>query len=242
MIQHQTVRNRQAMATRLDYIFLDNDHIQMCKKTVTKFGNSNHYLVWCSLYHNNETPRPTLWKLNPRMLENMFISKKIEAELMDENAFSDWDYYKNRCQSIYRACKLPTAPDTCIQKLYKRLTELNNKIAANPQLTNLNIVVIQLNTKLQDKLKLLTKKWQLISNVKWLVRNPETLELEDRLDILQYIRDQFEAIYQDEPVEAEAIEAITDDLLTVSQQQNRMLVKEFSIQEIKDTINKLPKL
>ncbi|CAG8815026.1 14063_t:CDS:1, partial [Racocetra fulgida] len=32
---YQTVRNGRSMATRLDYIFLDNDNIQMCKKSET---------------------------------------------------------------------------------------------------------------------------------------------------------------------------------------------------------------
>src|SRR6185437_2500443 len=165
---HQTVKNGHSMATRLDYIFLDNDHIQMCKKSETKFGNSDHLLVWCSLYRNHETPKPTLWKLNTRMLDNPFISKEIKDDLKNMEATSDWDYYKVRCQSIFRACKPPTTPETRIQKIHKRITELNNKMARNPQLMDLSIVVEQLNLELQDELKLLTKKWQLRSNVKWL--------------------------------------------------------------------------
>src|SRR5260364_158463 len=262
---HQTVRDRRTMATRLDYIFLDNDHFQLCKKSETKFGNSDHLLVWCSLYQNQETPKPTLWKLNPRMLNNTFISKELEADLKDEKAISDWDYYKVRCQSIYRACKPPTALETHIQKLNKKIMELNNKMARNPQLADLSIVVMQLNSELQEELKLLTKKWQLRSNIKWLeegekstkyffeqykartsreatdlVRNPELPGSLDRVDILQYIRDQFEQIYQDEPVDAEAVEALTADIPLVSQQQNKELTKEIKLQEIIDTIDKLP--
>ncbi|CAG8850033.1 42695_t:CDS:1, partial [Gigaspora margarita] len=55
-----------------------------------------------------------------------------------------------------------------------------------------------------------------------------------------YIRDQFEALYQDELVETKVIEAITNDFLTVSQQQNKALVKKISIQKIMNTIDKLP--
>ncbi|CAG8560135.1 2938_t:CDS:2 [Gigaspora margarita] len=36
-------------------------------------------------------------------------------------------------------------------------SELNNKMPINPQITDLSIVVAQLNSKLQNKLKLLTK-------------------------------------------------------------------------------------
>ncbi|CAG8767704.1 905_t:CDS:2, partial [Gigaspora margarita] len=86
----------------------------LCKKSETKFRNSDHLLVWCSLYQNQETPKPILWKLNPRMLNNTFISKELEADLKDKKATSDWDYYKIRCQSIYRACKPPTTPETLL--------------------------------------------------------------------------------------------------------------------------------
>ncbi|CAG8769665.1 24081_t:CDS:2 [Gigaspora margarita] len=111
---------------------------KLCKKSETKFRNLDHLLVWCSLYQNQETPKPTLWKLNSRMLNNTFISKELEANLKDEKATSDWDYYKVRCQSIYRACKSPTTPETCIQKLNKKIIELNNKMAKNLQLADLN--------------------------------------------------------------------------------------------------------
>ncbi|CAG8832459.1 12210_t:CDS:1, partial [Gigaspora margarita] len=49
------------------------------------------------------------------------------------------------------ACKPPTAPETCIQKIYKRLTKLNNKMAKNSQLTDLSIVVAQLKLELQEE-------------------------------------------------------------------------------------------
>ncbi|CAG8839775.1 18481_t:CDS:2, partial [Gigaspora margarita] len=91
---NQTVRNRHSMATRLDYIFLNNDHIWMCKKSETKFGNSDQLHVWYSLYQNQETPKATLWKLNSHMLNNPFISKEIVADLRDKEATLDWDYYK----------------------------------------------------------------------------------------------------------------------------------------------------
>ncbi|CAG8573621.1 4806_t:CDS:2 [Gigaspora margarita] len=71
------------------------------------------------------------------------------------------------------------------------------------------------------------------------IRNPALPATSDRSEILQYIRDQFEALYQDKPVDIEAIEALTNDLLSVLQQQNKALIKEISLQEITDTINRL---
>ncbi|CAG8782452.1 290_t:CDS:2, partial [Gigaspora rosea] len=66
--------------------------------------------------------------------------------------------------------------------------------------------------------------------------------IEDWLEILQYIRDQFEVLYQDEPVEIKAIEALTTDFSSVSLQQNEVLIKEISLQEVMDTIDKLPNI
>ncbi|CAG8734360.1 23683_t:CDS:2 [Gigaspora margarita] len=65
-----------------------------------------------------------------------------------------------------------------------------------------------------------------------IVRNPASPATSDRSEILQYIRDQFEALYQDEPVDIEAIEAFTNDLPSVSQQQNKALIKEISLRKL----------
>ncbi|CAG8764635.1 27154_t:CDS:2 [Gigaspora margarita] len=73
-----------------------------------------------------------------------------------------------------------------------------------------------------------------------IVRNLASPASSDRSEILQYIRDQFEAIYQDELVDIEAKEALTDNLSSVSQQQNKALIKEISLQKITDTIDRLP--
>ncbi|CAG8633272.1 16176_t:CDS:2, partial [Gigaspora rosea] len=61
-----------------------------------------------------------------------------------------------------------------------------------------------------------------------LVRNPELPAVKNQLEILQYIRDQFEVLYQDEPAEINAIEALTSDLPSVSSQQNEALIKKLA--------------
>ncbi|CAG8559543.1 31797_t:CDS:2 [Gigaspora margarita] len=73
-----------------------------------------------------------------------------------------------------------------------------------------------------------------------IVRNPALPASSNRSEILQYIRYQFEALYQDEPVNIEAIEALTNDLLSELQQQNKALIKEISLQKITNTIDRLP--
>ncbi|CAG8763601.1 21280_t:CDS:2, partial [Gigaspora margarita] len=85
----------------------------------------------------------------------------------------------------------PTTPETHIQKIHKRITELNNKMARNPQLMDLSIVY----------------KMQTSQEATNIVRNLASPASSNRSEILQFIRDQFEASYQDEQIDIEAIEA-----------------------------------
>ncbi|CAG8786118.1 8831_t:CDS:2, partial [Racocetra fulgida] len=156
---------------------------------------------------------------------------KLE-ELME--GFTDTAYVSQTKPFVTYYQTPPTAPETRIHKLHKKITELNNKMAMNPQLSDLSIVITQLNSELQEELKLQTEKWQLRSNIKW-------LEAGEKLEILQYIKEQFAILYRAEPIDLEAAEALTEDLPSVSQQQNTALIKEISLQEITETIDKLPK-
>ncbi|CAG8645222.1 6646_t:CDS:2, partial [Gigaspora rosea] len=62
------------------------------QKIETKFGNLDHLLVCCSLYQNRETAKPTLWKLNSCMLDNLFIAKEIKEDLKEAEEALDWDF------------------------------------------------------------------------------------------------------------------------------------------------------
>ncbi|CAG8554247.1 13737_t:CDS:2 [Dentiscutata erythropus] len=44
----QTTRGNNAMATRLDYIFVKENYIQFCQDVKTQFGNSDHLFVECT--------------------------------------------------------------------------------------------------------------------------------------------------------------------------------------------------
>ncbi|CAG8569943.1 10928_t:CDS:1, partial [Cetraspora pellucida] len=41
----QKIKNNSTMATKLDYIFIDNNNVQFCKQVNTKFENSDYLLV-----------------------------------------------------------------------------------------------------------------------------------------------------------------------------------------------------
>src|SRR5690242_17530375 len=61
---YQNTRGGHKMATRLDYIFIDANHGQYCKKVATYFGNSDHLLVECELYLSSVQSRPKQWRFD----------------------------------------------------------------------------------------------------------------------------------------------------------------------------------
>ncbi|CAG8662006.1 11033_t:CDS:2, partial [Scutellospora calospora] len=90
----QKVKNGQTMTTKLDYIFIDEDYAHLCHRTETRYGNSDHLLI-------------------PRMKE------EIIEELLNVKCKEDWDLFKTRIQSIFRAYKPPPKPESRLQKLNK---------------------------------------------------------------------------------------------------------------------------
>ena len=49
-------------------------------------------------------------------------------------------------------------------------------------------------------------------------------------DILQYIKDQYSEIYREEVISLESVDAITENLLQVSQKLNKSIVKEIILE------------
>ncbi|CAG8496033.1 38179_t:CDS:2, partial [Gigaspora margarita] len=82
---YQKTRGQNLMATRLDYIFVEDQYAQYCKRTFTKFGNSDHLMV---VMHN-----------------------EIINELNMVQSQRNWDIYKNKIQAIIRTTELPKAPE-----------------------------------------------------------------------------------------------------------------------------------
>ncbi|CAG8623972.1 13814_t:CDS:2, partial [Gigaspora rosea] len=144
--------------------------------------------------------------------------KEIKKDLKEAEEALDWDFQKVQCQSIFRACKPPTNPETCIQKIHKRITELNNKMAKNPQLDDLK------DGEKSTKYFFEQYKSKSSREATNLVRDPTKPTVVDHLEILYYTRNKFEALYQAELIDENAVKALMEDLPS----------------EILDTIDKLP--
>ncbi|CAG8780256.1 3799_t:CDS:2, partial [Gigaspora margarita] len=112
----QKVRNGGTMLTRLDYVFLDDEHMQLCKKVDTLFGSSNH-------------------ALNPKTVQ------EISQELKENSDDTDWDFSKIKIQSIVQAFKLPPVSEKRIKKINKRINELKRNAGDWPwDLQSLNAI------------------------------------------------------------------------------------------------------
>ena len=130
---------------------------------------------------------------------------------------------------------------------------------------NLNIVIAQLETDLQKELSILSDKWQIRSNVRWIedgekstkyfydrfkqrhdskatsdIKDPEAQATKDPLEALDYIKRYFESVYKTKAFDSSEVEAFTNKLPEISHEQNSLLTKEISTEEIIEVINSLP--
>ncbi|CAG8728149.1 17919_t:CDS:2, partial [Dentiscutata erythropus] len=132
-------RDNQRMATRLDYIFIEDQYVQNCTLTYMRFGNSDHLLVESELNFAKISLKAAYWKLNIKSLENAHITSAPSK-----------------------------APESSINKQSKKITNLECKIACGEVNPNLELMVEQYKRKLQDELTNLANKWQIRSGACWL--------------------------------------------------------------------------
>ncbi|CAG8565192.1 1632_t:CDS:2 [Dentiscutata erythropus] len=138
---YQKTKGHNIIATRLDYIFVEEQYAQCCKKTCTRFGNSDHLLVESELTFGKNISR---------------------------SGQRCWDLFKNKLQSILKTTRTPQGSKNIIRRLNKKITRLENKIAEDQNLLDLQLVVKKLKGKLQDELTELANKWQIWSKAKWI--------------------------------------------------------------------------
>ncbi|CAG8780011.1 4245_t:CDS:2, partial [Gigaspora rosea] len=61
------------------------------KKVTTKFGNSDHLLVACTLNSKTKTFGTPIWKVDKGSFSNDLLTKELQAELGSEDAPENWD-------------------------------------------------------------------------------------------------------------------------------------------------------
>ncbi|CAG8687541.1 7797_t:CDS:2, partial [Gigaspora margarita] len=151
-IYTQKSRNNQLMATRLDYIFVDNDHIQFCQNTQTLFGNSDHLLVKSTFNMQSQAQYALYWKLNTKYLMNENIKKGIEEKLQGHITIDTWDVLKNRIQAKIRQYKPCPFPEKKVTRLHKRIAELQEEVVRYSEREELKVIIEQLQGDLQEEL------------------------------------------------------------------------------------------
>ena len=140
------------MATRLDYIFINANHIYHCQNVVTQFGNSDHLLVECELQLTPTSSKAKQWRFSQSSWNNSLLKSEIIEEVTNIHDFTKWDLYKCRIQSIIRAFRPQASPEKKIQKLQKRLTELDNKASNSENTDEILIIRENIKSQLQEEL------------------------------------------------------------------------------------------
>ena len=165
---HQSTCNNQKMATRLDYIFIDEGHSHLGQNTCTRFGNSDHLLVESELNLKTKNYSSPLWKFDKKFWGIAEIKEDIITELQNIQEIEAWDLHKCIIKSITMAGKFSRAPERNIQKLHKKQCKINNKIAKYPDIEEYKLIAEKLNLEVQEELSAMSEKWRIRSNTKWI--------------------------------------------------------------------------
>jgi len=261
----QKTRGGHNMATRLDYIFVDEQNAQYCQRTLTKFGNSDHLMVSTEMNFSKNSLQTSYWKVNSKCLENEILRKEIVEEIRTVTDLESWDYCKCKIQSLIRARGPLKAPESNIQRLSRKINILEKKIARDQNLSDLQIVIENLKKSLQNELQNLADKWQVRSNARWIERGerstkyfysrfksrhntaaidkikiPNNAGTSSSIEVLHYIKEYYSHMYQSEPIKAEAVNRITEGLPQVEISDNQNLIKYITKEEIIKVIRCLP--
>jgi len=261
----QKTRGGHTMATRLDYIFVDEQNAQYCQKMYTKFGNSDHLMVATEMKFRKNELQSSYWKVNYKCLENEMLKKEIVEKIRTVTDLEGWDYCKCKIQSLIRARGVLKAPESSIQKLNRKINVLEKKVARNKDLSDLQLEIERLRRNLQDELTNLTDKWQVRSNARWIesgeksmkyfysrfktrhnavvidkIKIPNNIEGSNPIEVLHYIKEYYSHIYKPEPIKKEAMDRITDGLPQIEESDNQSLIKYITKKEISEVIHSLP--
>ena len=82
------------MATHLDYIFIDENNAHLISHIDTKFGNSDHLLVECTLAFKTKGRESALWRFNKNCFKNERLKKEVLEEITQLEKTEDWDFCK----------------------------------------------------------------------------------------------------------------------------------------------------
>jgi len=77
------------MATHLDYIFIDENNAHLISQIDTKFSNSDHLLVECTLNFKTKRKESALWRFNKDSFKNEKLKKEVLEEITDLENLED---------------------------------------------------------------------------------------------------------------------------------------------------------
>ncbi|CAG8688153.1 17532_t:CDS:2, partial [Gigaspora rosea] len=140
------------------------------------------------------------------------------------------DYCKCKLQSLVRARRFLKVPESSIQKLNKKINVLEEKIARNKDLSDLQLVIESLKRNLQDELTDLAKKWQIRSNARWIKCGEKSMK---------YFFSRFKIRHNAAAIDKIKIPDNIEGSSSIEEDDNQNLVKYITKEEIIEVIRSL---
>ena len=77
------------MAIHLNYIFIDKNNIHLVSQIDTKFGNSDHLLVECTLSFRSKGKKSAFWRFDKDCFKNEYLKKEVLDEISEFDEAED---------------------------------------------------------------------------------------------------------------------------------------------------------
>ena len=92
------------------------------------------------------------WRFNTALFKNELLKKEVLYEIKDVSSATNWDMYKIYIKSIIKAFKKPKAPEDKIERLNKKISQIKETIAKNPNRIHLHTTLDILDSQIQTEL------------------------------------------------------------------------------------------
>ena len=100
------------------------------------------------------------WRFNTALFKNKLLKKEVLNEIKDVSSATNQNIHKIYIKSIIKAFKKPKAPEDKIKRLNKKISQIKEAIAKNPNQVYLHIVLDILDSQIQTELTELANRQQ----------------------------------------------------------------------------------
>ncbi|CAG8767646.1 1086_t:CDS:1, partial [Racocetra fulgida] len=207
-------------AMKLDYIFIDNDYANFCQKIKTHFRFSKP-LVVCTL----ET---VIWRLNKKLLDVPIVEKRINKEITSVNSVLEWDHLKKNLQSVFCHYK---------HKAFEKQNDKSTDFDLTWSDVSSDISHLEDHKIQEDLIKAGWGEKKERSTSK--IQDPSDPTSNNPINILSYIKTYYQELFKKDNIDSNLARKITDELPSITEDQNNSLIETITCEEVSNTIAQL---